>query len=181
MQNYTFNRDKFKRLVRYVIHLAGSKPGFGATKVYKVLWFVEAKGAILRGKPVTGAKFVRRQHGPVPAQAMPVRSELEREGLIKVTKDWHYNREIMVFKSLKQPDMSDFDAEELRDIKYWVSHIAEEHTAESISEATHNYGWLIANQGEDLPYLAILSERVRPLNAVEMEWATRRAAELNAL
>lgn len=181
MPKFSFDREKFKQLVHYVVHLAGNRPGFGATKVNKVLWFVEARGAVLRNKPVTGAKFIRRQFGPVPAAIMVIREELEREGILRVSKDFHYNREITIWKSLQQPNMSEFSRDEIQDIKYWIDHIDKEHTADSISDATHNYGWLIAKQGEDLPYHAILSERVRPLNAVELEWATRRAAELRLI
>lgn len=179
MQQYSFDREKFRRLVHYVIHMAGNRPGFGATKINKVLWFVEARGAMLRKKPVTGARFIRRQYGPVPAAIMPVREELERAGVIRTSKDWHYNRQITVFKSLKQPEISDFDAAELQDIKYWIDHIANEHTAESISDATHNYGWLIAGIGEELPYFVVLSERARDPDVAQMEWARRRASELS--
>ena len=34
-----FDRDKFKRLVHYVIRQAGARDWFGAVKLNKVLWF----------------------------------------------------------------------------------------------------------------------------------------------
>jgi hypothetical protein len=77
-----FDREKFKSLVHYIIARAGNKPGFGATKLNKVLWFADARLFMLRGKPITGAAYIREKWGPVPQQIMPVRDELVREGHI---------------------------------------------------------------------------------------------------
>lgn len=48
----SFEREKFKRLFHYVVWKAGKKDGFGATKLYKVLWFSEARTYLLTGEPI---------------------------------------------------------------------------------------------------------------------------------
>ena len=78
-----FDREKFKRLVHYVIWKAGKRDWFGATKLNKVLWFAESRVYVLTGKGITGATYVREKHGPVPRAMMPIRAELEREGTVE--------------------------------------------------------------------------------------------------
>lgn len=178
MKRPAFDREKFKRLVHYVIWRAGDRDGFGATKLYKVLWFSEARAFMLSGKPISGAIYTRQEHGPVPRLAMPIREELVRDGAIRVWKDQHYNRSIVRFKALKKPDLSGFTADELSTVDWWIKHIDEDHTAGSISEQSHDYAWDIARMGEELPYHAVFAERIRESNSEERKWVSKRVKEL---
>ena len=54
---FAFDREKFKRLVHYVIWCAGERYGFGAVELNKVLWFSDARAFMLLGKPITGASY----------------------------------------------------------------------------------------------------------------------------
>jgi hypothetical protein len=132
-----FDRERFKRLVHYVIWAAEKYDGFGATKLYKVLWFAEARAFVLWGKPLAGAEYIREKYGPVPKLGKIIRDELEREGKITQWKDaaakisqWH-------FKALLPADVSFLSAPEKRNLDYWIKHIAVDHTAKSISEMSH--------------------------------------------
>jgi hypothetical protein len=160
-----FNRNKFKTLVQYIAWKAGRRDWFGATKLNKVLWFADARLFVLHGSPITGATYIREKHGPVPKQMMPIRDELEREGCIKVLKEGNLVRIV----SYEKPDLSSFTAEELRVVDYWIDHIDKDHTATSISEASHDYAWDIAKMGEELPLYAILANRIRDPNDEELE------------
>src|SRR6185503_19809565 len=107
-----FDREKFKRLVHYVIWRAGEKPGFGATKLNKVLWFAEARQYALTGRPIADAAYVREKFGPVPRGIMTIRKELEDEHKIRIYpaksayEGWR-------FRSLIEPDRTDFSSQEL--------------------------------------------------------------------
>lgn len=165
-----FDREKFKRLVHYVIAQAGKRDGFGATKLYKVLWFAESRRWVLTGKPITGAVFIREKFGPVPKLGMQIRNELAREGKIRQQKmpgeygEWQ-------FASVKPPAMDGITFEERQTIDQWIKTIAEDHTAQSISEESHDYGWEIARMGEELPYHALMAGRRRNATVKEIEWA----------
>ena len=52
------------------------------------------------------------------------------------------------------------------------------HTAQSISDKTHDYGWEIARMGEEIPLYAVLAERVRHPRGDELEWARKEAERL---
>lgn len=178
MTRYAFDREKFKRLLHYVVWRAGDRDGFGATKLYKVLWFSDARAFMLSGRPITGAVYIREKHGPVPRAAMPIREELQREGAIKIWQDRHYDYPSWRFKALRKPDTSLFAEDELKIVEWWILHIDREHTASSISEESHDYAWEIAEMGEELPYHAVFATRVRDPDERESEWVAERVKEL---
>lgn len=175
---FEFKREKFKDAMHYAIARAGAHDGFGAIKLYKILWFSDARMFQTRGKPITGADYVRRQFGPVPQLALPIRSELESEGRIKVWKSTLGKVEQWCFRSLAPPNMSRFSNEERQTLDYWIKHIDEDHTGTSISDESHDYGWEIAKMGEILPMHAFLAERLREANDAELEWARGRVKQL---
>jgi hypothetical protein len=178
-KKFAFDREKFKRLVHYVIWRAGDRDGFGAVKLNKVLWFSDARSFMLHGKPITGATYIREKWGPVPSAMMPIREELVRERAIRVSSDRHFDYATTRFQALRPPDYTGFfDLEEIKNVDWWIEYIDKQHTAASVSEESHDYGWEIAEMGEELPYHAILAERMRGLDDAEMEWARRRAKEL---
>jgi hypothetical protein len=172
-----FDREKFKSLVHYVIARAGDKPGFGATKLNKVLWFADARLFMLRGRPITGAAYIREKYGPVPQQIMPVRDELVHEGRVRIIPP-HFEYEGWRFRSLRPPEVSSFTAEELQTVNWWIDYISDKHTAASISDESHDYGWDLAKMGEPLPLQAFMAERIREPSESEMAWARDAARRL---
>jgi hypothetical protein len=173
-----YDREKFKRLVHYVISHGGDRDGFGAIKLNKVLWFSDARAFMLTGKPITGARYIREKYGPVPQAIMPVLRQLIAADAIKMWRDRHYGYEQTRFKSLRAPDTRLFSADELKTVDYWIEHIANDHTAGSISDATHDYAWDIARMGEELPYHALFATRVREPSDKERERIKTRIKEL---
>lgn len=169
-----FDRDKFKRLVHYVIWKAGKRDWFGATKLNKVLWFSDTQAFALMGKPITGATYTRQQFGPVPKAIMPIRDELQREGAIQVARQGKLNR----ITALTKPDMQPFTFDETAIVDWWIGHIATYETAASISDKSHDYTWQIAEMGEVIPMVATFATRIREPTDDEMRWGKEVAAKL---
>jgi hypothetical protein len=166
--------EKLKRLIHYVAWKAGRRDWFGATKLYKVLWFADARQFVLTKKPITDATYIREKYGPVPKDAMIARRELESERAIKISEEGKLTR----FVALTEPDVSMFSFDELRAVDYWIDHIDKEHTAKSISEQSHDYAWDIAKMGEELPLFAVLADRIREPSDQELEKFRQRAKML---
>jgi hypothetical protein len=164
------DHDKLKRLIHYIIWRAGDQPGFGATKLYKVLWFAEARAYVLRGKPITGAIYVRDKYGPVPRLGKQVREQLRAEGKTKETQEPTKRGSRTRFKAVTRPEVSDISADDIKEINWWIDHIVREHTAETISDLSHDYAWEIAKQGEEIPLYAILANRIRDPKDDELDW-----------
>ena len=166
--------QKLERLIHYVAWKAGKRDWFGATKLYKVLWFADAGQFVTTKKPITGATYIREKYGPVPKHAVIALKNLMASGAIKVSKEDKLTRII----ALTKPDVSMFARDELKTVNYWIDHIDKEHTAQSISERSHDYAWDIAKMGEELPLFAVLANRIREPNEREMEKFRQRAKAL---
>lgn len=174
----TYQREKFKDALHYVIARVGSRPGFGATKLYKILWFSEARTFTLKGEGMFNAPFVRQKFGPVPKEAMRLREELVSEGRVKIWQDSYGNRPVWRFKSLSPASTHRLSQDDIVTLNYWSKHIDEDHTAESISDQSHDYGWEIARMNEPLPLVAVLAARLREPTAQELARARAKFGHL---
>jgi hypothetical protein len=175
-----FDRAKFKAVVHYIIWKAGRRHKFGATKLNKVLWFADARLYMLSGRSVTGERYIRQEFGPVPKHIMPVRTELESDGAISVIAS-RGGVDNTKFKALIPPDTSLLSQDEISLVDHWIEHIDRDHTAKSISELSHDYGWEIAAMGEELPLAAFMAARVRDPNETELTEIRQRARELGLI
>ena len=172
-----FDREKFKRLVLYVIWRTGKRQDFGSIKLYKTLWFAEARANEALGHPIAGEAYIRDKFGPRPEHIREVLDELVTEELISVWSEPYHQYAITRFAAFQPPDTAVFSKEELSLVDWWIKHIDEAHTASSISEKSHDYAWKIAAMGEELPLYAFLASRIRDPNDEELSWARERAAK----
>ncbi len=176
-----FDRQKLKTLVHYVIWRAGNAPDFGAVKLNKVLWFSDARAFEAFGKLITGETYIRKKFGPVPTHVDSVLNELADEETIEIWKERFHEFQITRYAAVAPPDMTTFTVDELGFIDWWIKHVSEEHTAASISEKSHDYGWQIARDGEELPFTAFLASRIRLLReGEELEWARSIASAIQS-
>ncbi len=169
-----FDKPKFKRLVHYVVWKTGKHDWFGATKLNKVLWFVDARAYTFTGKSITGETYVRGPYGPIPRDIETAQRELVAEGAIQITKEKKLTR----FVAATAAHANWFSEGELQSIDWWIDHIARDHTAQSISEKTHDYVWEIAKMGEELPLYAYRVARIDEPTDADMDRLKKRAKEL---
>lgn len=178
MADRPYDRDRLKHLFHYVIWAAGARAGFGATKLYKVAWFADARRYVLTGQSITGAPYMREKHGPIPREGIVVRNELAKERAIE---QWRGTGGEWVFKAITPPMPNVFDRDELKEINYWIKEIDKNHTATSVSDFSHDYGWEIARMHEPLPFHSILAGRGRDPDEGEMGRLKSRAKELGLI
>lgn len=172
-----FERDKYKNLMHHVIYRAGDREGFGLTKLFKVLWFFEARRYTVDGELFTGARYTRDEHGPRPTDGYKLLTELERSGAVQLRRERFFSQTLRRATSRKPPQGGLLSESQARDLEYWINYVAGR-TAGQVSDESHNYGWEIIPQGAEIPLVALLAERVRPPEGDELDWATRRAREL---
>jgi Antitoxin SocA-like, Panacea domain len=82
--------DKFDDLVHYVIWKCPDATTLGATKLNKILWFADAIHYLRTGQPVTAARYVEQQHGPVPQGFLKTRRRREKARAIAVAEGEFY-------------------------------------------------------------------------------------------
>jgi hypothetical protein len=165
-----FDREKFKALVHYVCWSCKDDTSkLGSTKLNKVLWLADFLKYYRSGISITGARYVKRQFGPVPRAIMPVLSELEREGSVITREVPFHGRTKTEFIVTKDPVVS-FPKDELDIIDRTIRFVCDEHTAQSISEVSHDAVWHAAEDGEDIPYFTVFAVRGDVTDS-DREWA----------
>jgi hypothetical protein len=147
------DREKLRELVLYVAAKSIEDPGFGVTKLNKLLFFCDFLAYQLRGYPLTGALYQRREFGPCPLELLSLQQEMEASGEACVVTQVRYGLRQKRLFPLRDPDLKRFTGEEvalidqiLEDLRY--------HSATEISTLSHLWsaGWQVAEEGEDVPY-----------------------------
>lgn len=163
--------QRLKALLHYVCSLAADPSVLGKVKLNKVPWYADSVSFLRTGKPITGARYIKRQYGPVPSPFMPAIEELEKEGKISRGKVMHFDRMKEEFISIDDPDISMFSAEEIDLIGRAFEHVCLRHTATSVSRETHDDIWELAEIGEEIPLATIFAASLDELTERDVKWA----------
>jgi hypothetical protein len=174
-----YNGEKFKNLVHYVCSKCPDPRMLGATKLNKILWYSELHAFLKLEKPITGARFVKRQFGPVPTAIVPVLEELQREGALVVRDVEYFGKPKKEYISLREPELKDFNADEISIVDGVTEVICEQYTAASISELTHDDIWQMAEIGEEIPLETVFAVKGEVTEG-DIAWADSKIAELKA-
>lgn len=161
---------KFKALVHYVCATADGNQ-LGATKLNKILWLSDMLWYLNEGRSLSDESYVKRQFGPVPAHILSALDELRAEGKLRTQNEHQFGYTFRRFISLEDPSTESFSAEEISFVDQVIRLVCEQHTAKSISEASHDRAWEIAKIGETIPYEAIYISGEGELSGQDMEWA----------
>ena len=148
--------DPDRRLAELILYLAEKcerDPGFGATKLNKILAFADFSAYFETGKPITGAEYMRLPQGPVPRRLRPVRDRLEarHEIAMRVVAVGKYQQQRIV--PLRSPDLSVFTAAEIAAVDRIVDEFWNR-TAKEVSEFSHGIAWKVARNKGPIPYEA---------------------------
>lgn len=166
------DREKFKALVHYICWKCKDPEKLGSVKLNKILWVCDFSYFYRYGTPLTGARHVKRQFGPVPHAIIPILGELVAEGALTVTDVRLFDSTKKEFRSLREPELTAFTEEELRVfVDPAIRLITQEHTGKSVSEVSHDHIWHAAQDGEEIPYFTIFA-RPGDVMAEEIEWAS---------
>lgn len=165
---------KFKALVHYVCWKCSDPSKLGAVKLNKALWFSDVVSYAERGVPITDARYVKQQFGPVPKAILPILRTLEQENALRIEEVEYYGRRKRQYVALAAPDLSAFDESEIKIIDKVIGAITEGHTAASISELTHDAIWKLAEMGEEIPFHAVLASRLGKVTEADIKRAQGR-------
>jgi hypothetical protein len=167
-----FDRQKFKALVHYICYRRSvvDPSSLGAVKLNKILWYSDLAAYYELGQSITGARYVKRRYGPVPHQIKPVLRELEDEGALEVKDSPYYGKTKKTFIVKKVAQNNFASPEELDIVQKMIDLICDEHTATSISRASHDHIWKAAEDGEEIPYFTVFATPGH-LTEEDREWA----------
>ena len=160
-----FDRKKFEELILLIAHECQGDTYFGATKLNKILFFVDFRAYHELGKSITGAEYMAIEHGPVPRLLVPVRDEMIRNGDIAL--EARGNQQRLVAKRGVKSEL--FTSTEHFVIQE-VIRALESEDADSVSELSHQFlGWQAARaeqgatgQSPTIPYESVFVSNKRP-------------------
>ena len=166
----TLAREKLKALIHYIAWRSSDPQKLGATKLNKILWFADMEHFVQTGQPLTGETYVKRQFGPAPQHVVELIEELEREGKL-VVREPEVTYEPRGFIALVAPKLHpEFTADQISLVDAIQSEICYQHTARSISDATHDELWHLADLGEEIPYEAYLVTPLGEVTREDLDW-----------
>jgi len=176
--NFEIDKQKFKELVLYICSRA-DRSNLGSIKLRKILWLSDFISYLRTGKPITGVTYIKQEFGPVPNHLPPAIDELESEGRLitretrpfNVHKKWEYI-------AMADPDLSLFTGVEIGLVNEIMEYVLEKHTAESISDFSHNTIWELAEIGEEIPYEAAFAIESGEITGKEIEIAKERLSRI---
>lgn len=163
--------EKFKALVHYVAASCDDPHRLGATRLNKICWFSDSIAYRLNGVSMTGETYVKRQRGPVSKTILATVRELESEGKLHVREQRFSTYKMRMFVALTEPDKSLFSDVDLEIVNAVMNDVCDNHTANSISDLTHDQIWAAANEGEEIPLFATLAAQDGELTDEISAWA----------
>jgi hypothetical protein len=164
---------KLNAAVHYICARCDDSSKLGAAKLNKTLFFADLAHYLETGKTLTGATYKKLQHGPVPSQILNSVFQLEQAGKLMTKTVDCYGYSKTEYISLQEPSLDDLEKEEIDLLGIMMDHICDNHTAASISEASHDLVWEAATIGEEIPMGAYIVSRAGNIESQDMVWANQ--------
>lgn len=170
-QNQQCDHQKLKALVHYICYRCHDPSVLGATKLNKILWYSDIVAFMKNDKPITAETYVKQQFGPVPKHILGIIDDLEAERVIAVRDAEVFGYQKKEYVALKPADINQFTAEEISIVDWAIDTICHKHTAESISLASHDAIWEMAEIGEEIPLYAVWASELGEITPKDIDWA----------
>ena len=155
-QNIVVDMMKLEETIHFICSTTKQQDRLGAVKLSKILYYSDMSNYAEEGRSITGARYVKRQRGPVPKEALEAIASLKKAGRLE-TRDVsvfaHTRREFTAFGNT---DLSIFKPEEIERIAAMIQYVCD-YNAEEISDISHTIVWDSADMGEELPYASFLA------------------------
>jgi len=162
---------KFRELILFVARESETDGKCGATKLNKILFYADFQAYRKLGASISGQRYQKLERGPAPRRAVPMISEMEKEGLCAWEDREYFGLSLRKLIPRRDPDLSVFAQEEV-DIARGVIRELWDLNATEVSDLSHGFvGWQAAGLGEEIPYETAFVGEPRPLAPDELAWA----------
>jgi len=164
-------RERLRELILYISDRSAFDPNFGRTKLNKILYFADFVSFRERGKPITGAKYMRWEHGPMPRHLKPITDKMVHDGELDEQSRDSYIHTQQRFIPKRKARTEIFNEEELLLVDAIIKEL-EDDTATDVSIKTHGRVWKITSNGDPIPYEAAFVSDAG-LTEGAFEWASK--------
>lgn len=170
-------QQKFRELILWLCARSETDPYFGATKLNKLLFFIDLEAMKKTGMTITKERYQKLPQGPAPRAMVAVLKQMEQAGdtITRTCQVFSYPQRKTI--ALREPNLGVFSANELGIMEQCVKQYWRK-TAKRISMASHDFiGWQIVGEGDDIPFGSIFISK-RPLTPEEVQYGKILASEL---
>ena len=147
--------NKFKEVLLYILNKIGAKPNVGRTVIYKLLYFIDFDYYELFEEQLMGLKYIKNNYGPTPVDFAKIIEEMEANDELEIVKSRYFNREQTKYLPLRSPDLSCFNAREIKHIDN-ILHKHSDKSARELSNFSHlDVPWIGTKEFELIPYESV--------------------------
>ncbi len=148
----TFQVEKFKNVLLYMLERCGGKPNIGETVLYKLLYFSDFNYYELYEEHLTGAKYRKLPFGPVPQNINSIMGQMVEEGQIQRVKTEYHGFPQTRYLPLEKSNLRALLASEKAVIDKVIDQMSD-WSASTISNYSHkDMPWLASKEGEEISY-----------------------------
>lgn len=143
------------KLANLILYIAGhsSVKSLGVTKLWKLIYFVDAAALRDLGESITGSEFIKYEHGPVPSRGEKILKQLRKNSKVTTENRTYHGHVLTNVAPSIEADLSVFSKAELEIMSSICSRYGAQ-TAQKLSELSHQEpSWKLAK------YLQKLDER----------------------
>lgn len=102
------NTIKYKNALLYFIKYCNNQY-LGATKLNKLLYYLDFISYRDRQQSITGDKYLHKQYGPVPENIDEVLAGLHKDGLVDIERVSYKASDTFKYETKEEPDLTVFD------------------------------------------------------------------------
>lgn len=148
----TFNKEKFKEVLHYIVFKVGALENFGKTVLYKILYFSDFDYYELRERFITGEKYFKLTNGPAPSDFDLVISELINEYKIKSINTTYKKFSQIKFISLYHPKLYLLSADEIQLIDKVINKLSNMNATQISSYSHEDMPWKATENNKEIDY-----------------------------
>jgi len=150
---FKLNEKKYRNAILYFANKVGKGSVRGRKKMYKLFYYLDFDFFEKYEKPITGDVYHKLPMGPAPSYLDAITEDLVKEDFLNVTKRKTGSgyRDTVVYKPLKESDLSVFSPKELGMLKRVVKKYGNK-TGTELETLTHKEApYLAVEEGEEIP------------------------------
>jgi antitoxin SocA-like protein len=175
-----FDSGKFKELVLLLADRSKGDPLMSRVKLNKLLYRVDFESFRLLGRSVTGATYVRGEHGPMASELPRAEHELGQAGHLRweFRQAGPYTQKVPI--AMVQPDTEKFSAGQLAIVGTALGELSGfGGKGASVWSHEESAGWRLKGDGEEITYESGLIDTLHPLDNERLSLLRGYVATLN--
>jgi hypothetical protein len=164
-----FNESKLKELVVYIANESKDDPAFGKTKLLKLLAYADFAAYKRLGRPITGASYIKLEHGPTSREAPSALNLLRTVGRITTINEDVFDYSQSRIVALAPADESVFEPGELALVDEVIEAFRALNNSQMAAVSHRDFvGWQIAEERGEIPYSTVYLAPPEPLEEDEL-------------